>query len=195
MPAGSSYAYAPTIDASLQLTNSSASGGAEFFAVDSSVFTTDDVNNFPDGGSPLEDTLWNLSLSADGPLGSTSDVDVDFELNPLALNEILLPSSYLSSLPGYSASLTAAQIATLVEGAIDDAIGQALTFDSGSGTVSLSAFALFPAGTLFQAADGGVVYAEAVDAGLTDVPEPATLWLVGAGLFALAGVSLKRRNR
>ena len=68
--------------------------------MDGSVFTTDDVNNFPDDGSPLEDTLWNLSLSADGPLGSTSDVDVDFELNPLAFNEILLPSSYLSKPAG-----------------------------------------------------------------------------------------------
>jgi hypothetical protein len=193
VPAGPPYAYAPTIDASLQFGDSSASGGAEFFAVDSSVFTSDDVNNFPDDGSPLEDTLWNLSLSADGPLASTSDVDVDFELNPLALNEIMLPSSYLSSLPRYSDSLTAAEIATLVDGAIDNAIGQALTFDDG--TVSLQDFALFPADTLFQAADGGVVYAEGVDAGLTDVPEPATLWLVGAGLFALAGVSLKRRNR
>ena len=190
VPAGSSYAYAPTIDATLQLGDSSASGGVEYYALDSSVFTTDDVNNFLDDGSPLEDTLWNLSLNADEPLGGTSGVNVDFELNPLALNEILLPSSYLSSLPGYSAGLTSEEIAMLVEEAIDSAIGQALTFDDG--TCVLQDFALFPSDTLFHAADGGVVYAEGVDAGLSDIPEPATLWLVGAGLFALAGVSLKR---
>jgi hypothetical protein len=97
-------------------------------------------------------------------------------LNPAALDEILLPSSYLASLPGYSASLTNAEIADLV----DDAVEEALGFSGGA--VTLSDFSLFPAGTEYSPA-ATVDYAEGADAGLEDLPEPGSLGLLAAGLF------------
>jgi hypothetical protein len=193
VPGGSSFVYGAMIDTSLQLNDATSFGGVELYALDSSVFTSDDVDNFEDDGSPFEDTLWALSLTADGPLVSTSSVQVDFELNPDALNEIQLPSSYLFGLPLYSPGLTNAEIASLVDGAIDGGISQALTLDSD--TVSLTDFSLFPAGTQFQAAGSGVVYADGVNAVLSDVPEPATSWLIAPALIGLAGIRLRRRNR
>jgi hypothetical protein len=77
--------------------------------------------------------------------------------------------------------------------AVNSAIAQVLTYDSSSGTVSLITYSLFPDGTRYHL-DADVVYAYGVSAGLTVVPEPATLWLVGAGLIGLAGMRLKRRN-
>lgn len=193
VPSGSSFDYGPTIDATLQLINPSVFGGIEFYALDSTVLTTDAVDNFIEDGSPFEDTLWTLSLTADRPLGSTSAVQVDFELNPDALKEILLPSSYLLSLPGFSTGLGDPEITELVEGAIDNATSQGLTFDNGA--ASLGGFALFPVGTQFQPTGSDVVYAEGANAVLTAVPEPATLLLIGAGLLGLASVSSKRHNR
>jgi hypothetical protein len=193
VPGGSTYSYAPVIDATLQLDDSSASGGVEIYAVDSTVFTSDDVSNFLTDGSPFDQTLWNLSLAADGPLGSTSGVAIDFELNPLALKELMLPSSYLMSLPGYRAGLGDAETAELIDAAIDGAIGLALVFADGA--MSLQNFALFPASTLFQPVGGDVVYAEGVNAGLSVVPEPATLWLLGAMFVCLAGVGLRGGTR
>lgn len=188
---GASYVYGATINATLQLSDFSAFGGVEIYALDSSVFS-DDLNNFVEDGSPFENTLWALSLTADGPLAGTSGVQIDFKLNPLALSEIQLPSSYLFGLPGYSSGLTNAEIAGLINDAVVNAISQALTFDGS--TASLANFGLFPSGTLFRAA-GDVVYAEGVSVGLTDVPQPGTLWLIGAGLLGLAGVTLKRGGR
>jgi hypothetical protein len=63
------------------------------------------------------------------------------------------------------------------------------------GAVSLQNFALFPASTLFQPVGGDVVYAEGVNAGLSLVPEPATLWLLGAMFVCLAGVGLRGGTR
>src|SRR5208283_2426649 len=122
-------------------------GGLDIYAVDSTVFTSDDVANFLDDGSPFDDTLWDLNFAANGPLGGASDVDVDFELNPLALQEISFPSSYLSSLPGYSASLTDDELAELIDDAVDTAVEGALGF--ADGTAALQGFALFPDGTQF----------------------------------------------
>jgi len=184
VPGASILAYSPTVDASIQQGDPSISGGLDIYAVDSTVFTRDDVANFLNDGSPFEATLWHLNLAANGPVAGTSDVSVDFELNPLALQEILLPSSYLISLPGYSIGLTNQQVALLIDGAVDKAITDALAFVGG--TVSLQSFALFPDGTLF-APTNTVEYAEGVDAGLNAVPEPASISLLASGLFALFG--------
>jgi len=105
VPGGSILPYAPTVDAKMKLGDANTSGGLDVYAVDSTVFTSGDVGDFLNDGSPFADTLWHLNLAGDGPVGGTSDVSVDFELNPLALQEIVLPSSYLLSLPGYSTSL------------------------------------------------------------------------------------------
>src|SRR5439155_19738910 len=66
LPGGTSYPYAPTLDASLQVPAPSSTGGVLFYALDSVVFTTDDIGNFVVDGSPYQDTLWTLSVSADG---------------------------------------------------------------------------------------------------------------------------------
>jgi hypothetical protein len=184
VPGGSIYPYGDTIDASLQLSDSSSFGGVEFYAVDSSVFPSDDLDQFLEDGSPFAETLWSLSLTANGVLTDKSEVQVDFTLNPKALNEIGLPTSFLYTLPGYSPGLSQAEIADLVDTAIDDAISQSLTLQDGA--VSLSEFPLFPAGTLFAPADDGVIYADGVNTVLSDVPEPGTLWLIGSGLIAWA---------
>jgi hypothetical protein len=192
VPGGMSYAYGPTIDATLQLQDSATFGGVELYSVDSFVFTDDDVANFVADGSPFENTLWNLSLTANGPLTSTTSVDVAFQLNPAALTEILLPTPYLMSLPGFKPSMNAAAVAQLVDAAIAGAIGGQLQFKNGA--VVLKDFPLFPAGTLFAPAGGDVVFADGAAAALTAVPEPGTLWLLSAGLFGLAVVSSERRK-
>jgi biotin synthase-like enzyme len=81
-------------------------------------------------GSPFADTLWHLNLAADWPLGGTSDVSVDLELNSLAPQKIVLPSSYLLSLSGYSTSLSDQEVAMLIS-AVDNAIIGALEFAGG----------------------------------------------------------------
>jgi hypothetical protein len=190
VPGGSSYAYDPTIDATLQLPDSSIFAGVEFYALDSFVFTSDDVGNFNEDGSPFADTLWFLSLAANGILSSTAGVEIDFELNPIAPeSELLLPSSYLSTLPGYSAGLPATAIGPSIDNEIESRILQMLTFNDHS--VTLQNFALFPADTLFRPVGGDVVFADGVAAVGSTVPSPASLWLFGAGLIGLAGMRLR----
>jgi hypothetical protein len=186
VPAGPSYAYAPTIGVTLQLTDPRGVGGATFYALDSSVFTADAVSNFVEDGSPFDQTLWTLAIAANGSLLSSSDVGVDFQLSPQALDELLLPSSYLSGLPGFSASLTNAEIATLIDDDIDKRIEQALALQGGE--IVLENFSLFPDGTRFQPTGGDVIYAEGANAALTVVPWPATGGLVLIGLIAAATV-------
>jgi hypothetical protein len=179
---GSSYAYGPTIDVTFQLGNPGVSAGLDIYAVDSTV--TDSVSDFLNEGSPFQQTLWVLSLDADQPLNSTSDVSVDFELNPLALQEIVLPTSYLLTLPGYSAGLSNAELADLIDAAFESSIAAALAFTNG--TVSLQDFQLFPDGTQFQPI-GDVTYAEGVSAGLNAVPEPTALWILATSVLCLFG--------
>jgi hypothetical protein len=104
-------------------------------------------------------------------------------LNPLALDEIIFPDSYLFSLPGYSMGLSDEEIAALIDEAVDKAISDALTLVGD--TVVLQNFLLFPDGTLY-APTTSVEYAEGVDAGLTTVPEPASILLLAGALFILA---------
>ena len=71
VPGGTSYNYGATIDASRQFDDNSSFGGVEFYALDSTVFTEDDLENLTEDGSPFEDTLWSLSLSGAGVLAGT----------------------------------------------------------------------------------------------------------------------------
>jgi hypothetical protein len=180
VPGGSVHPYVPVVDATLQLNDAGLSGAANVYATDSTVFSGD-LDFFPDEGRLFEDTLWGLALSADGPLGGPSGVSVLFQLNPLALQEIELPSSYLASLPGYSANLSDAQLAELINAAVEASLKGALTFDGSA--VSLQNFAIFPEGTQF-APGTDVMYEEGVAAALNAAPEPDSIWLVAAGLLA-----------
>jgi hypothetical protein len=184
VPGGAMYSYSPMVDASFQLGDVSESGGVDMYAVDSTVFTSDDLSNFLNDGSPFDETLWHLNLAANGPVTDPSNVSVDFELNPLALAEIIFPTSYLVSLPGYSMSLTDAQIAELIDAAVDGAATEALSLVGD--TVQLQNFSPFPAGTSY-APTKSAEYAEGVDAGLTTVPEPSSILLLAGAILILIG--------
>jgi hypothetical protein len=182
IPSVSVLAYDPTIDASLQLDTAGVSGGSLYWATDSSVFTAGSVDNFDEAGTQLDQTLWYLSLGGVGPLTNPSGIGVDFVLNPLALREISFSSSFLAGLGTYT---DAASEARLINLAVDRLIASALTFN-GSAFVLPTGFHLFPTGTMFMAASGGVQYADGVDAGLVDEPENVSLvllGLIGAGTF------------
>ena len=185
IPGGALLAYSPMVDASFQIGDSSITGGADIYAVDSTVFTSDDLSNFLNDGSPFENTLWHLNLAANGPVAGTSDVSVDFELNPLALDEIIFPTLYLVSLPGYSMDLSDQELAELIDEAVDKAVREAFVLVGD--TVQLQNFLLFPDGTLY-APINSVEYAEGVDAGLTTVPEPASILLLASATLMLLGL-------
>jgi hypothetical protein len=178
VPSGSLFSYDPTFSARLEL-DPNVSGGIGVFAVDSSVFTADGLESFEDDGSPLDQTLWYLSVSGQITNGGFIAL-VDFQLNPLALNEIQFPSSFLASLSPFT---DAASEALLIDQAIDNFIASQLIFDGDK--VELKGVRLFPAGTTFQAINGGVDYAEGVVAVVSAAPEPGTLSLLGIGLFGL----------
>jgi hypothetical protein len=192
VPSGSLFSYDPTVSAHVELGSPNVSGGIGAFAVDSSVFTADSLDRFEDDGSPLDQTLWYLSLSGQ-ITGGELVVLLDFQLNPLALSEIQFPSSFLASLGSYT---DAASEALLIDQAMDTFITSQLAFDGDA--VDLNEVHLLPAGTTFQAIEGGIDYAEGVGAVVTAVPEPGALWLFGIGLAALAlnrrGALAKRRQ-
>jgi hypothetical protein len=191
VPGGASYTYAPIINVLMQSDVSALSAGVEYFAVDSTVYTSDTVDNFVEQGSPRDGTLWTLDIAANGPVASPSGLDIDFELNPLALDEITFPTSFLITLPGYSPSLTHAQLAPLINSAINSAIRGAFSIDS-SGVASISDFSFLPTGTMFTPLGGDVVYADGVNTGVA-VPEPSTITLVLTGLM-VAGMLYRRQH-
>jgi hypothetical protein len=116
VPSGSANAYDPAVSASVELDPPNVAGGFAAFAVDSSVFTSDSLDNYMDDGSPLNQTLWYLSVGGDTPTTSTNALLVNFQLNPLARNEIQFSSSFLASLGTYT---DAASEAVLINQAID----------------------------------------------------------------------------
>jgi hypothetical protein len=183
-------AYDPTVRATLALIHTSDFAGVQFYALDSLVFPESDIMNFVELGSPFDQTLWSLSLTASGLLPSAAAVEVDFELNPLALTELLFPSAYLSALPGFTPLLSAVEIAALVNQEFENRIGQSLAFNDG--TVTLDAH-LFPAGMMFQPFEGSVVFATGAAAVLT-TPEPGCLWLLGIGACMMMGARIRARS-
>jgi hypothetical protein len=186
---GSPLLYDPVLNDRIQLETRGISGGALSWAVDSSVFTSDSVDNFVRDGAPLDKTLWFLAIGAQGPIGSRSDVGIDFEINPQALNEITFPSRFLAGLGPFS---NAASVAALIDQAVNQAVAAALTPNGNE--VDLRNFDPFPAGTTFSAASGGVQYADGVNAGITGAPEPGTWLLLATGLLGLLGMGRQRRK-
>jgi hypothetical protein len=188
---GSSYAYLIGVDASIDIDESPDQAGVLVFGTDSNMFTTDTLDNFVEDGDPLNDTLWTLALSGDGLIDSASELGIDFELNPLALQEINFPTSYLAALPGYSASLTPDELAPLIDAEFDDRIGQAVSF--GSGFPTLTGFSLFPDGTTYTPLNGlDDTYLDGVAAAV-EAPEPSGLAMLGAALPTAA--LFRRRGR
>lgn len=181
VPSGSLYPYDPTVTASIEIDSTNIAGGIAEFAVDSSTFTSDTLDNFVDDGSPLDQTLWYLSVGAGTPTTRANSVLVDFEINPLALNEIMFSPSFLASLGSYS---DATSEVLLIDNAIDRYITSQLEPDDAA--VDLNDVSIFPVDTMFQAIDGGVEYADGIDAVVGSVPEPASLAILAFGLVALA---------
>lgn len=192
---GSPLTYDPVLNDSIQL-GMGESGGAISWEADSSVFASDSMDNYIQDGAPLDQSLWYLAIGGQGPITSTSDMGIDFELNPLALNEIAFPSSFLAGLGSFS---DAASEAALIDQSIDQTVAGALTLNGNE--VDLSGFNPFPAGTTFTAADGGVDYADGVDAGInggpevSGVPAPQAWLLFATGSAAFLGASRRRRKR
>lgn len=114
IPSGT-YTYDPDITAEVDI-DAGEAGEAQVYAVDASTFTTDSVDNYDADGEPLQDALWSLVISSNTPSDTSNNVSVDFELNPAALNEITLPSSYVTLLGSFS---TPAQEAALIDLADD----------------------------------------------------------------------------
>jgi hypothetical protein len=190
---GASYGYVFALDASLQLDDPGVSGAVFYYATDSNLFTTDSLDNFILDGAPLDGALWTLGLTADAPVGAASGLGIDFELNPVALQEISFRTAYLAALPGYSSSLTAAQLAPLIDAQIDAAIAQDLA-PGATGGVGLGDFSPFPDGTTYTPLNGADdLFEEGVAAALEAVPEPPALPLLAAALAAIA--MARRRGR
>jgi hypothetical protein len=126
---------------------------------------------------PFDQTLWYLSIGGQ-LINDTFSLFVDFELNPLALDEIQYPSSFLASLPSFSDNVSEA---LAISAATTDFIVSQLAFDAAA---DLNAVHLFPAGTLFNAREGGVQYASAAAAVLT-ASEPSSLAVVAVALLCL----------
>ena len=182
------YAYQPTLTATLDLDLPGVAGGFSDFAVDSSTFTSDSLDNFANDGSPIDQTLWYLSVGGTVVDGQPTAL-IDFQLNPLALNEIQFDSSFLAELGPYS---DAASEALLINSAIDSFITSQMTSDGSS--LDFNDVDVFPDNTTFQPIDGGVQYANGIDALVIPVSEPASLSIVGAGLLGLAALRRLKRN-
>jgi hypothetical protein len=186
VPGGSSYSYQPLMDASIQTDGIGSTASAMVYAVDSYVFTSDNVANFLDDGAPFANSLWELGVSASGAVSSVSDLDVEFDLNPMALDELGFPTSYLYSLPGYSPSMTEAEVALLIDQQMDAALASPGVWTIAGGEADLTGFSPFPAGTMYTPEGSEVDYAAGADAYVEDdVPEPGSAAGMLVGLIAL----------
>jgi hypothetical protein len=195
----SGYAYEPDVSVAMQATGPGSFAQAVVYAADNTVypFKTD----FVQAGSPYSSTLWYLSLSNTTVISSTSDVDVSFYLNPLALNEISLPAGWVQSLPGYLSyvaglpgytpgmALTNAQTALFLNSAIASEMSGELAIDSND-VVTLNTDDLFPEGTTYTPGlSGGTYFADGSIAGIEMVPAPVSV----RGIAALLGMLASAR--
>lgn len=182
IPTGS-YSYDPDINVTVDI-DPGESGDARVYAVDGSTFTSDDVENFQADGEPLQNALWSLVMGGTSPSSSSANVDVDFELNPAALNELAFPPSYLAGLGSFSSQT---QEAELIDQSMDNEIVSDETFAGDMD--SLTDVDPFPSGTMFSPMTNDEEYNDGVDAAI-QVPEPGTLSLLAVG----AVVCLRRRG-
>jgi hypothetical protein len=184
IPAGT-YNYDPNLSTSVDIDADGEEGAARVYAVDGATFTSDSVNNFVADGEPQDQTLWSLVMGANTPTPSVANVMIDFELNPAALSEITLPSSYVASL-GSFANPTAE--ALLVDQQVDLQIAAEMTFTGDEG--DLTDFDPFPSGTTYMPLSDGEHYADGADAAI-EAPEPASVCL----FLVTACAAAMRRNR
>ena len=182
IPTGS-YAYNPDINMSLTI-DPGESGDAKAYAVDASTFTTADVETYNPDDDPITNALWSLEMGGSQQSSNAANVEVDFELNPLALNELTFTSTYLASIG--NPSTPAAEIA-----AIETNFDSTITADEAfaGNTDTLTDVNPFPAGTTFSPAANNEEYYFGVDAEI-EVPEPT-----GLCLLALGACLLNRRPR
>jgi hypothetical protein len=109
----------------------------------------------------------------------------------LRFNEIKFSPSYLASLGPYT---DVASESLLIDESISEYIASQLVFSRNA--IDLNAVDIFPVGTTFQAIDaidGGVEYADVVDAVLSSVPEPESVAIFAAGLFLLSGFRCRKK--
>jgi hypothetical protein len=182
------YAYDPTITASADMTSPDVVGGFDAFAVDGSTFTTDTLDNFTADGSPLNDTLWYFSFDAELD-GGVPTYFLDFQLNPLALNEIQFDPSFIASLGPFSDPTSEA---LLIDQALDTFIASEVEPDGS--TLSLDDASLFPENTTFTPVDGGVDYSNGVDSVVISTPEPSSLAIFATGLLGLRKLVRQRSS-
>jgi hypothetical protein len=183
IPTGS-YAYNPDINLSLDI-EPGESGDAKAYAVDASTFTAADVETYNPDDNPLSNALWSLEMGGSQPASGPANVEVDFELNPLALHELAFPASFISSLGSFS---TDAQEVALIETAFDNTITADESFSGNTDT--LTNVDPFPQGTMFSPAINNEEYNFGVDAEIA-VPEPG----VAVSVMAMGACVLGRRPR
>jgi hypothetical protein len=143
---GPTYAYAPSLNVSIEL-ESNNRGGVSLFAVDGTVTNPDDEAGLLYDSVPSSQTLWLLTMDATGPVSSSGQVAYNFAVNPLALDEIALPPSYLTSRPWYHVGMSDTEIAFHFSEDVESAISTSMTVSGGR--VALTNFAPFPGGTTY----------------------------------------------
>jgi hypothetical protein len=165
-----------TIDSTLGPTGSGGRNAVEFMATDSRFGPA----TIPNLGDPASN-LWTLTISADKPLTSPADLDVTFQINPLATK----------AGGGNQDILTDSNGDPLSPGAVISRVLGAITVTDGIAT--LAPVDPFPVGTEYHV-DQTITYGVADEAGLTAVPEPPSAWLLGLGLLGLLGYAATGRR-
>jgi hypothetical protein len=158
-----------SIDATLGPTTTGERQAVEFMATDSR-FGPATITNLGDPAS----NLWTLTISADKPLKSPADLNVSFQINPLATQ----------AGGGTQDILTDSNGDPLSPGAVISRVLGAITVTDGVAT--LAAVDPFPVGTEYHV-DQTITYGVADLAGVTAVPEPPSVWLLGLGMLGLLG--------
>jgi hypothetical protein len=91
-----------------------------------------------------------------------------FFLNPNALSEISLPTSYLLSRPWYHSGITNSEIASNFSSDVEIALASALSAGGGS---SLVDFSPFPGDTTYTPSSLSVVFVDQAAANIAGIPE------------------------
>jgi len=165
------YSYDPTVDGSISLDDPSQTGAINMFALDSR--ETDEAD-WEAAGQPYTETLWELTISANGIPQSKSDVTVNFYLNPQDASLGILSTSYTQS-------------------QIEQNVINAITVSDG--TVTLPSMSVFDPNAEYFVPTGGAIdydYGAVGDlaGSTTTIPEPTCLALLSTGVYG----ALRRRR-
>lgn len=189
VPGGQSYAYQPNIDISIG-SDGDSSGSVLFYALDIHTYASSDLETFADAGMPMDQTLWNLRIGADGPITSQLQLHIQFQLNPAALSEIHFAPSMTVGFANFY-SLPPAVQAVLISAEIDTNLSTPGRFTVSGGTATLTDYDLFAPGTTFTSSGGSVPFGEGVNVSGVEVPEPAVVALI---VIAVVGSVAGRRR-